>query len=122
MKPGVITNAIRAMRYWEQKQRVMANNLANTSTHGFKGERVFARLLDAAGPAPAAATDFRSGALTPTERPLDVALEGDGFLVVRPRRRPERGRLGASGRRSGSSGDGRAGRDPAATGRRPHQP
>ena len=41
-----IKAAGQAMRYWEQKQAAMANNLANVSTPGFKGEKVFARLLD----------------------------------------------------------------------------
>ena len=44
---------------------------------------MFARLLDGAGPTPSATTDFEGGALTQTEGPLDVALEGDGFLVVK---------------------------------------
>ncbi|HSW31132.1 MAG TPA: flagellar hook-basal body protein [Longimicrobiales bacterium] len=74
--------SVRALRYWERRQEVVANNLANVSTPGFKGERVFARLLDG-GPEAASATDPTRGALSRTGRPLDLALEGDGFLVVR---------------------------------------
>lgn len=71
-----------ALKYWEQRQSVISNNLANVNTAGFKGERVFARLLDQATMVPEAATDFQVGGLTPTGRTLDVALESDGFLVV----------------------------------------
>lgn len=72
-----------AFRYWEVRQSTMANNLANVSTDGYRGERVFARLMDGARtPVAESGTDLRRGALTRTDNPLDVALEGDGFLVV----------------------------------------
>jgi flagellar basal body rod protein FlgG len=47
-------------------------------------DRITARQLDGA-PFPQAVmhTDLRQGTLRETGRPLDVALEGDGFLVVR---------------------------------------
>jgi flagellar basal body rod protein FlgG len=103
VKPEGLVSGANALRYWETRQQVVANNLANTETHGFKGERVFARLLGDSLVSPEAATDFRQGALTPTDRPLDVALEGDGFLVVRTEAgdRLTRGgslRLGTDGR------------------------
>jgi len=86
----------------EYRQNVIANNLANAETVGFKQDvAVFAeRPLEAiAGPregpsAPELAglsggvwlgqthTDFAQGQLIQTERPLDVGLEGPGFLVV----------------------------------------
>lgn len=71
-----------ALRYWEHRQAAVANNLANASTTGFKSERVFARLLDDATMQVGSATDFSDGQTAPTGRPLDVALVGDGFLVV----------------------------------------
>ena len=83
MKPPGLVSGANALRYWQARQQVVANNLANAETHGFKGERVFARLLGENLVAPEAATDFRQGALTPTDRPLDIALEGVGFFVVR---------------------------------------
>jgi flagellar basal-body rod protein FlgF len=82
VEPKGLVNGANALRYWQARQQVVANNLANAETHGFKGERVFARLLGDNLVAPEAATDFRQGTLTPTERPLDLALEGDGFFVV----------------------------------------
>lgn len=81
MKPEGLVSGANALRYWQARQQVVANNLANAETHGFKGERVFARLLGDLVQ-PEAATDFTQGALTPTERPLDIALEGAGFFVV----------------------------------------
>lgn len=82
MKPDGLSDVMQALRYWERRQEAVSHNLANVSTPGFKGERVFARLLDDARMVPQGQTDFRAGALSPTGRPLDVALEGQGFLVV----------------------------------------
>ncbi len=76
-----LRTAARALAYWERRQQVTSNNVANTETPGFKGERVFAELLDD-GPAAVSRTDWDQGALRATGRPLDVALEGAGFLVV----------------------------------------
>lgn len=72
----------RTLRYWEIRQAATANNLANASTPGFKAERVFARLLDDASIRISSGTDFSDGSIKPTGRPLDIALVGDGFLVV----------------------------------------
>ena len=74
---------LRALRYWEARQTALSNNLANVSTPGFKGERVFARLIDELTMVAQARTDFSPGSVNPTGRPLDIALEGEGFLVVR---------------------------------------
>ena len=75
--------AASAMRYWERRQEIVANNLANVDTTGFKGERAFARMLgDGQGPVADARTDLRKGALAQTGAALDLALGGDGFLVV----------------------------------------
>ncbi len=74
---------------------VAANNLANASTPAFRGDRaVFnERMVDAerAGNAReyrryttmnTASPDMSQGSLKETGRPLDIALEGEGFLVV----------------------------------------
>lgn len=71
----------------------LASDLANVGTAGYKGERsghrtvprpMFDRALDSAIDAALGARklDVRAGAIEPTGRPLDVAIEGDGFLVV----------------------------------------
>jgi flagellar basal body rod protein FlgG len=92
---------------------VVANNIANANTQGFKAERMMLE-PDTSTAAPAMWTaptasqfvdewamgrDFSQGSLTNTGRPLDLALEGEGFFMVEmdgralhPRRRfhPER--------------------------------
>ena len=82
MGPGALGRAGQAFRYWERRQETVAHNLANASTPGFKGERVFASLLESGGVVPASQTDFQGGGLEATGRPLDLALDGDGFLVL----------------------------------------
>lgn len=72
-----------------------ANNLANATTPGYKAEQaVFQEYLADALQAGRAqremryasvvrvATDTRSGPLQVTQRPLDVAIDGDGFFAV----------------------------------------
>jgi flagellar basal-body rod protein FlgF len=74
---------------------VSANNIANAQTNGFKAERVMleenlasrARHVD--GPDRVAfvdewamGRDFRQGALERTGRPLDMALQGEGFFIL----------------------------------------
>ena|ERR1700730_14156005 len=70
---------------------VIANNLANLSTPAFKGEEMlFSQyLVQPRGTPPLAfvqdvgtARDMRRGPLTKTGNPLDVALDGNGYLAV----------------------------------------
>jgi len=74
---------------------VLANNLANISTTGFKRDEVFAQILkesadklpsggsgDLEGVSVERYTDFTEGALKETNNPLDVAIEGRGFFAV----------------------------------------
>jgi flagellar basal-body rod protein FlgF len=73
---------------------MLANNLSNASTGGYKTDREFYSLYvspeAAAGTSLPATlpvierhlTDFSSGALRVTGNPLDVALNGRGFLAV----------------------------------------
>jgi flagellar basal body rod protein FlgG len=77
-----LESAASALRYWERKQEVVANNLANVSTDGFKAQRVFAKLLDGARPAADATSDLSTGTFRETGNDLDVAVNGDGFFVV----------------------------------------
>lgn len=74
-------------------QQVNANNLANVDTTGFKKDFAAARSMPVFGehhPSRAYAmtespgTDFSSGPMKETGRPLDVAIEGEGFLSVEP--------------------------------------
>lgn len=82
MKTDGIASAAYALRYWERRQDVASNNLANVNTTGFKGERVFARLVAQGLPVAEAATDFTEGVFTPTGNPLDLAQRGNNYFVV----------------------------------------
>jgi flagellar basal-body rod protein FlgF len=75
---------------------VTANNIANMNTPGFKTHRMlFLEYLaepDAPGPArdrplsmvsdQAVVRDLRPGQLSRTDNPLDIAIDGEGYLVV----------------------------------------
>ena len=80
--PDGIAAAASALRYYERRQEIVANNLANATTDGFKAERVFARLIEDSHPAPDTATDLRRGAFEETGGALDVATDSDGYFVV----------------------------------------
>jgi len=83
IRPTGLDHAAAALRYWERRQEVVANNLANVNTDGFKGERAFARLLsDGTTPAVDTVTDLRAGPMTTTGAPLDLALSKDHMFVV----------------------------------------
>ncbi len=82
MKTDGIASAAYALRYWERRQDVASNNLANVNTTGFKGERVFARLMGEGLPVAEAGTDWTEGSFTPTGNPLDVAMHGNAYFVV----------------------------------------
>ena len=83
MSIGPIEDAARALSYWQVRHQAMSNNLANTATPGFKGERVFGELLADQSLRTSARTDFQQGTLTRTQSDLDVAIAGEGFLVVK---------------------------------------
>jgi flagellar basal body rod protein FlgG len=80
--PDGIAAAASALRYYERRQEIVANNLANANTDGFKAERVFARLIEEAHPAPDTATDLRRGAFKETGSALDIATDSDGYFLV----------------------------------------
>jgi flagellar basal-body rod protein FlgF len=83
------------MRANQYRQDVLANNLANASTPGFKPDLALVRersLAQAPGepafvpagaePATFTWTDFGAGPVERTGNPLDVAIAGDGFFAV----------------------------------------
>ena len=76
----------------QRQMNVVANNLANTTTTGYKGERMlFETVLQQAGQPRQVAyvqdlavmRDTSDGPLVDTGNPLDLAIVGDGFLTVR---------------------------------------
>jgi len=82
MTPDGLRRAGQAMAYWERRQEAVSHNLANASTPGFRGERVFARMLEGMAPEAHARTDLRPGTVSATGRALDLALGPQGFLVL----------------------------------------
>jgi len=83
-----------AMRPKMTRMEVIANNLANINTTGFKRDRVFVRMLqessavrpdgraDLTGVDTQRYIDLSSGALRETGNPFDLALASDGFFAV----------------------------------------
>lgn len=74
------------------RQAVVSNNLANVSTSGFRAELYAARAVPVQGEAATATrvstvastpgSDFSAGPISTTGRPLDVALDGAGWIAV----------------------------------------
>lgn len=73
---------------------VIANNIANADTTGFKKNNIFVQILKDAGVAQSIGkgelaglnvqefTDFTEGSERPTNNPLDLAILGDGFFAL----------------------------------------
>jgi flagellar basal-body rod protein FlgF len=73
-----------ALRYWEQRQNIASSNIANVSTDGFKGQHVFAQMMgESASPVLGTSTDMSVGPMSTTGAPLDLAIQGQGFFVVK---------------------------------------
>ncbi len=74
-----------------QRQEVLANNLANVSTNGFRAELAAFRAVPVQGSGASTrvyalestvGASFEPGAVTPTGRALDVAMKGNAWLAV----------------------------------------
>ncbi len=74
-----------------EQQSSIANNMANVSTPGFKAQLYSFRAVPVPSDelatramvvAETPGTDMRAGALIKTGRPLDLAVNGDGWLTV----------------------------------------
>ncbi len=88
MDPLTIT-AGAGLRSRSEALDLLANNLANTSTAGFKADREAYTLFLGDDSSQTTSpfierqrTDFSQGQLKPTGDPADLALEGDGFFLV----------------------------------------
>jgi flagellar basal-body rod protein FlgF len=84
--------AMSGAKHTLEQQAVVANNLANVSTTGFKAMLTAFRAAPVIGPgAPTRAfvadstvgTDFAAGEVMVTNRSLDIALKGAGWIAVR---------------------------------------
>lgn len=82
------------MRSRQNTLETQANNIANSSTAGFKAERLIYSTFEAdnkksgdkqllvAGVSTSGTTDFTAGSIQQTGRSMDVAIDGDAFLQV----------------------------------------
>ena len=72
--------------YFKQKNlEVVANNLANINTTGYKKELGFAELMsrfDKDDVKQTHYTDYSTGSITKTNNPLDFAIDGNAYLMV----------------------------------------
>lgn len=83
--------AMTGARQTMQSQAMTANNLANISTRGFRADLAAMRSMPLYGEGlptrvfsmtERAGIDFNPGTMEVTDRPLDVAIQGDGFFAV----------------------------------------
>jgi flagellar basal-body rod protein FlgF len=93
MIKGIYTSEA-SMRPKMTRMEVIANNLANINSTGFKKDRVFVEMLNRSGAASSdsrddltgvtvrKAVDFTQGSLQPTGNTFDLAIEGNGFFAV----------------------------------------
>ncbi len=83
MSLRAILNSARTLVYYERLQQILANNLANVSTDGYKADLFGLQMGPGdTAPVPISALDLRQGSLRDTGRDLDLALNGPGFFVV----------------------------------------
>lgn len=87
MSGGGIYSALSGAIAQQSALDTVADNVANSSTSGFRAQRVrFEEVMRGSDPQVVAISsdrDPRPGPITHTGAPLDVALEGPGSLVVR---------------------------------------
>jgi flagellar basal body rod protein FlgG len=82
MDPFLIS-AASGMKSRMESLDMLANNLANTGTSGFKADREFYGLFQQSLPVIERQwTDFSQGDLLPTGNPLHLGLRGQGFLAL----------------------------------------
>lgn len=79
----LLINAASGMQTRMESLDMLANNLANSSTSGFKADREFYSLFRAELPVLETRwTDHRQGTVLPTGNALDLALEGPGLFAL----------------------------------------
>lgn len=87
----LIYTAVSGMSDSMVRERVIASNMANTSTIGFKAEKLYTTPVTLKGPALEAramaegevkSADMSAGNITQTGRKLDIALLGDAMMAV----------------------------------------
>lgn len=70
--------------YKDKNMQIVANNLANINTTGFKRELPFVEIMSRIANAPVKQlTDYTQGNLAQTSNPLDLALTGEGYFALK---------------------------------------
>lgn len=89
----LIYTALSGMAASMTRERVIASNMANTQTVGFRAETIDSEPVTLTGDAlqvramnrtSVSGADMKHGTQEQTGRPLDVALQGDAMLAVQP--------------------------------------
>lgn len=87
----LIYTAMTGAKQIMEKQATVSNNLANATTSGFRAQLDSFRAVPVVGATMPTRTfaidstvgwDFKSGPIQQTARPLDVAVQGDGWIAV----------------------------------------
>lgn len=80
---ALMTAAASGMKSRMESLDMLANNIANTNTTGFKADREFYNLYQEELPfVENRWTDFAQGTVIPTQNQLDLALSGKGFFAL----------------------------------------
>lgn len=84
-----IYSHMQAMQVLSKSQEVTADNLSNINTPGFKGTRVFYRMLkenvdgrEVTRSVPMQQVDLKQGVLEATGNKFDLGINGEGFFMV----------------------------------------
>lgn len=86
---SVVDLAISVLDQAERRVEIAAQNLANATTPAYKRKVAFSAAVslpdrpDISLPQVAAVTDFRTGKLSTTGNPTDIAIAGRGYFAVR---------------------------------------
>lgn len=79
-----IFNAARNLQAQSKNIEIVANNIANVNTTGYKREIPFSEIMSQIADAPVKQiTDYSEGSLIETTNPLDLAMRGDGFFMIK---------------------------------------
>lgn len=78
-----IKSAASSLQKSDKNISVIANNLANLNSVGYKKDSSFYHIIDEYNqPVLKEYTDFNQGEILPTANPLDFAISGDAFFVI----------------------------------------
>ncbi len=87
----LIYTSMTGAKHLLHRQETLANNLANANATGFRADKVALRAVPARGETAGTrvftlettiGSDFTPGPMTATGRALDVAVQGEGWLVI----------------------------------------